>query len=509
MGKTKISAKAAVTDIRAGLSDRELMEKYSLNAQGLQSLFRKLIENNLISAGELSGRTTAPSRPVPPQPQVIGPPQPEPEAKPEPAADFAQTAADLVRQGCHDNELMVKLGLSPSQLRNLMGELVQRGYLSLADMEARRPGQTKKCPGCGAILPKRDTQCTHCGKDLTAPSPDMPDIPPELEEIPIAADSLSYDKYCAWEDRGSQKTLSAFFQTASRCLASPADFFSKLPLDRGYGSPILFSVMSMVVAAVLTSLWFQLFKGGAGALGFFGLIFVVGLTFVFSLIFVPIGLLVSSLVVHGVLMLLQGAHSGFQATFRVAAYSSVTTLFSAIPVLGQIASLWGLYLGVIGLRETHETSTGKAAAAVLIPFSVLALLGVLVMFMSSDSGVGGKSTRGIKGAASATRSGQALPAEVCSAIDGFIGRVDSARAMGSINSARPQFVAAAEELDRTLKAFESHQGIKEVRESAMAFAGTSFSFVAIQETIGDKASAGQMEQALDELRSTLKGMCAK
>ncbi|MBI5570671.1 MAG: YIP1 family protein [Desulfomonile tiedjei] len=508
MGKPKVSAKAAVADIRAGLSDSELMEKYGLSPQGLQSLFRKLIENNLVSAKDISRRATAPSEPVSPPRQAISPPPQEPEGGSEPAAQFAQTAADLVRQGCHDNELMVKLGLSPSQLRNLLGELVQRGYLSAADLEARRPGQTKKCPGCGGILPKHDTRCQHCGKDLTEPIPLMPDGPPEPELMPIDSESISEEKYCAWEESGG-KTMSAYIQTATRCLVSPSDFFSKLPLDAGYGSPTLFSIMSMVVAAVFTVLWFQIFKGGAGALGLFSLIFVVGLTFVFSLIFIPIFLLVSSLIVHGILTLLQGAHSGFQATFRVAAYSSVTTVFSAIPVVGQVASLWGLYLGVIGLRETHETSTGKAAAAVMIPVSVLVLAGLLLTFTSSQSRVATKSTPGIKGTASTHGSGQALPAEVCQAIGGFIAKVESARALGTMNSAKPKIQGAMEELDRILRTFEGRPRIEEVRGNAGAFAGASFSFVAIQETVGNQASASQIEQKLDQLRSALQGMCAK
>ena len=40
---------------------------------------------------------------------------------------------------------------------------------------------------------------------------------------------------------------------------------------------------------------------------------------------------------------------------------------------------YGLYLTVIGLREVHATTTGKAALLVLIPFAVVlvvALIGV-------------------------------------------------------------------------------------------------------------------------------------
>lgn len=45
--KKKISAKAIMTDLKAGSTDAELMDKYGLTFQGLQDLFKKLIEAKL------------------------------------------------------------------------------------------------------------------------------------------------------------------------------------------------------------------------------------------------------------------------------------------------------------------------------------------------------------------------------------------------------------------------------------------------------------------------------
>ncbi len=54
--KPRINARDAVIDIRSGASDAELMEKYGLCAKGLQSLFRKLIEVKAITEAELDRR---------------------------------------------------------------------------------------------------------------------------------------------------------------------------------------------------------------------------------------------------------------------------------------------------------------------------------------------------------------------------------------------------------------------------------------------------------------------
>ena len=51
----------------------------------------------------------------------------------------------------------------------------------------------------------------------------------------------------------------------------------------------------------------------------------------------------------------------------------------AIPACGGlIAGLWGLYAVMIGLSKTQEISTGKAAAAVLIPIVICCVLGAIL-----------------------------------------------------------------------------------------------------------------------------------
>jgi hypothetical protein len=65
----------------------------------------------------------------------------------------------------------------------------------------------------------------------------------------------------------------------------------------------------------------------------------------------------------------------------VSAYTSVTSLVSWVPFVGSLLALYGIYLAVVGIREMHGTTTGKALVVVLLPvivIVVLALLGLLV-----------------------------------------------------------------------------------------------------------------------------------
>jgi len=54
--KRQIKAIEVVADIRAGLTDTDLMDKYRLSSKGLQSIFKKLMDGDVLSASELEAR---------------------------------------------------------------------------------------------------------------------------------------------------------------------------------------------------------------------------------------------------------------------------------------------------------------------------------------------------------------------------------------------------------------------------------------------------------------------
>jgi len=62
--KAFISTSDAVADIRAGMSDTELMEKHNLSARGLENLLRKLSDSGALNRSEISSRRTSGRKPV-------------------------------------------------------------------------------------------------------------------------------------------------------------------------------------------------------------------------------------------------------------------------------------------------------------------------------------------------------------------------------------------------------------------------------------------------------------
>ena len=64
MNKRKITAREVLSDVRTGVSDPALMEKYKLSAQGLQSVFNKLIKAGVLTQEELNERVPMSERTV-------------------------------------------------------------------------------------------------------------------------------------------------------------------------------------------------------------------------------------------------------------------------------------------------------------------------------------------------------------------------------------------------------------------------------------------------------------
>jgi hypothetical protein len=74
-------------------------------------------------------------------------------------------------------------------------------------------------------------------------------------------------------------------------------------------------------------------------------------------------------------MIVGGNKKGFQSTFRAVSYSWSGNLFEMVPFIGSaIGGIYTLILTIIGVREVHGVSTGKAVLAVLLPLFVIVLL---------------------------------------------------------------------------------------------------------------------------------------
>jgi hypothetical protein len=168
--------------------------------------------------------------------------------------------------------------------------------------------------------------------------------------------------------------VQSFINAVRGVVTAPVGFFRGIRREGDFVNPLIFALICYEVSAILSGLLGLVGVFGGRGFGSFLVSLIV------APIFAAIGLFIGAGILHLLVMLIVGSrNSGYEGTFRVGAYSSVTSLVSWIPVIGWIASLYGIYLGIMGIREVHNTSTGKAALVVLIPAVVLFLLALLII----------------------------------------------------------------------------------------------------------------------------------
>ncbi len=182
--------------------------------------------------------------------------------------------------------------------------------------------------------------------------------------------------------------VNSFLEVVRQVVLQPVRFFAGLPRSGTLLNPLLFALICIVISAILSAV--LVLAGVQQNPGFnpnpqnaLPSVFTPGSAWA-SIIFAPIGGAIGLFVVAAIQQLLVrlivGANnSGFRATFRVASYTQVTSLVNWIPIVGPLVALYGLYLSIVGIRETHQTTTGKAALVILIPFAVVLLVTLVVL----------------------------------------------------------------------------------------------------------------------------------
>jgi hypothetical protein len=74
-----------------------------------------------------------------------------------------------------------------------------------------------------------------------------------------------------------------------------------------------------------------------------------------------------------------GGKKGYGNTIKAFAYGNTPVfLFGWLPFVGMLFSIWALVLNIIGIRQLHEISTGRAIGAVLIGVVTLVIIAVLI-----------------------------------------------------------------------------------------------------------------------------------
>jgi hypothetical protein len=236
-------------------------------------------------------------------------------------------------------------------------------------------GTTIVCPQCGFEQPETD-DCLKCGIIISKYKRDQEMAHGQEGKV---REVSGEERGATWEGGGG--FISAFFKTVKESLFSPVQFFRNNAVGKGYWPALIYGLIvgvigwgvSMVWQWHFFSRWFPVQSLPAIPYNLHLVVMTIALPFL-GVISVFIG----SVVTHICLLIVGGNKSGFRTTFRVICYSYSGQLFFIIPFIGStVGSIYTLVLTIIGVREGHGISTGRAVLAVLFPLILAVGLGIL------------------------------------------------------------------------------------------------------------------------------------
>jgi hypothetical protein len=223
------------------------------------------------------------------------------------------------------------------------------------------------CPQCGFEQPKTD-ECIKCGIIISKYF--------QYQEMARTFEGqvreISAEEYTPWES--GEGFLKAFYRTTRDSLFSPSQFFKKISSGEGYWAPLIYGLIAGIIGNGCAILWFWLFM--AQLLPMDRIPFQYSLSIFQIVVPLPfqqaVAIFLGSAIIHLCLMIVGGNNNGYKTTFRAISYSYSGYLFGIIPFIGLfIGNIYTFILTIIGVREGHGISTGKAILAVLLPLVVI------------------------------------------------------------------------------------------------------------------------------------------
>jgi hypothetical protein len=238
---------------------------------------------------------------------------------------------------------------------------------------ARHPDRTTRqtCPRCGTFTCGECTRVTRTGDPICASCYER--TGGGTQPIP-------------WEQRSERGLLGGYIKTTAEVMLGPAELFSRsAPTTGRWWDPISYALLSGLIATLgygalafftvapdLDRLFGEKLDSAAGVAAFA----VAGLAF---LAFQAATLFIGSGLEHLMLMLVGARPRSYEATLRGYCYSYAPTFLMVLPVVGAWAFLlWQIVCRVLAYRGLHETTGGRATAAVLLPWAACCTLNVAI-----------------------------------------------------------------------------------------------------------------------------------
>jgi hypothetical protein len=103
--------------------------------------------------------------------------------------------------------------------------------------------------------------------------------------------------------------------------------------------------------------------------------------FVMYVIIRIVGVFIGGAILH-IFVYIVGGRRGIAQTIKAGMYGSTPSLlFGWLPVINFLAIIWSLVAQIIGIRQLHELTTGKAILVVILPILLIIALAAVALFI--------------------------------------------------------------------------------------------------------------------------------
>ena len=215
----------------------------------------------------------------------------------------------------------------------------------------------------------RSFECVQCHQPI------------ELEQLRVVPEQDGVEGELAiatpWEQRRQRGTLKAWWATVGMLLSRPTTFFqqqSNWSISEAWQFALLCQYAGLIPGLTLQFAIQFLLLNAAGAPGLGGapvLGMIIGMVLymlIAPLIGTILGAVIQGAFYHLGLAVLAPDRRTYSHTVCVILYAMAPMVLMAIPFCGAyVAAVWIVVLAVIGLREVHRTTTGRAVLAVIWP----------------------------------------------------------------------------------------------------------------------------------------------
>ncbi len=181
-----------------------------------------------------------------------------------------------------------------------------------------------------------------------------------------------------------------FIKDSVNALTKPKTYFAEMPVEGGFGPPIVKAIIYGAIAGIFTFLWSLLKIGGAAGGLFGGAIGIMA--FIWAIIGALIGLFIGAVIIL-IISAICGGSTDYEANARVTAslmvLMPITALFGFIgggvgSLVGFIINLYGLLMLYHALTVTLKGREGASKVLTII-FAVLLLIFLIAGFFAKKT----------------------------------------------------------------------------------------------------------------------------